>query len=111
MRLCLIRKPQYDDPRIFLWRIGAEIGKIGVERDQYLAFCFAGSCYFRIGFSTQALVEDRGHLVSGIRENSCRIFGNVLIELDVHWSCRQRYDLLSRELGSVSDGSLNGFQR
>ena len=87
------------------------MGKIGVQRDKYLACRFARSCYFRIGFAAQALAENRGHLISGTRENGCRIFRDVLIELDVHWSRRPRYDLLPCEFGSVGDGRLNGFQR
>ncbi len=36
--------------------------------------------------------------------------GKIGVQLD-NRSCRQRYDLLSRELGSVGYGSLNGLVR
>ena len=72
------------DPFVLAWRVGANVGKIQVEREQDAVFSLTGRCDDVVLGADHLLVVNRRDVPPGIREKCDGLNRDVFVEFRTH---------------------------
>jgi len=79
-----LRGPQNDDSRGLVRRIGADISKVEIQREQYTVLAPALFVHQRVHFTLKPLVKYGVALVTAGTKEVCCLSGEVLVDLAAH---------------------------
>ena len=101
-----------DDSRGLVWRIGADIGEVEIQRQEYPALALALQIHASVRLAHEALVEYGVTLVTAGMEDVSGFDGEVLIDLAAHGqpSRRQGDHAFLREVRRVRESGLDGLR-
>lgn len=122
MGLSLLPEPEYDESRMLLRRVGTDVGKVCIRRNQGPHFLLAHRRYIRVRLASHALLENRDGVVPGLTQQGSHFDGKIFVHLEPHAGLNlilrldctldgtlrwKGHDALSGQIGGVGERSMD----